>query len=242
MATPHARINSRITSEDRRQQILQAATELFAKQGFEGTTTRQIALHAKVNEAIIFRHFPSKEELYWAVISHKCEVENGNHRMRELLHSEGTPQEIFAALAEDFLRRREKDPSLGRLLFFSALENHRLSNRFFQTHIVAYYETLTEYIRQQIEAGKFRHVDPLLAARGFLGLVVYHYMIQELFGGKKYQKFDIREVSQSLAEMWLNGMLPHGSERDDAGFSTKHQEPVAAAKKSSRGESGGKNE
>lgn len=243
MATSHARISSRVTSEDRRQQILQAATELFAKQGFEGTTTRQIALQAKVNEAIIFRHFPSKEELYWAVISHKCDVENGHRRMRELLHSEGTQQEIFSALAEDFLRRREKDPSLGRLLFYSALENHRLSNRFFQTHIAAYYETLSEYIRQQIEAGKFRAMDPMLAARGFLGLVVYHYMIQELFGGKKYQTFDITEVSQSMAELWLNGVLPHSNERGDAARSTKHDDgPTPAAKKRSRGESGGKHQ
>ena len=46
---------------------MDAAKELFARQGFEGTTTRQIAERARVNEAIIFRHFPSKEDLYWAI-------------------------------------------------------------------------------------------------------------------------------------------------------------------------------
>jgi AcrR family transcriptional regulator len=204
MGTSHLRI----ASEDRRHQILDAATELFAKQGFEGTTTRQIAQKAKVNEAIIFRHFPGKEELYWEVIKRKCDAENGIGRMREVLASGRTLQDTFAAIAEDFLRRREADPGLSRLLLFSALESHSLSNRFYQTHIAAYYDMLSEYIRQQIAAGNFRPVDPLLAARGFLGLIVYHSLIQDLFGRKKYESFDLKHVSRTLAELWLQGMLP----------------------------------
>ena len=54
----------RHSAADRRQQILQAAMGLFARRGFNGTTTREIARRARVNEAIIFRHFPSKEDLY----------------------------------------------------------------------------------------------------------------------------------------------------------------------------------
>lgn len=58
----------RMSAEDRRSQVLDAAMDLFARQGYRGTTTRQIADHAGVNEAIIFRHFASKEELYWAIL------------------------------------------------------------------------------------------------------------------------------------------------------------------------------
>ena len=94
-----------------------------------------------------------------------------------------------------------------RMLLFTALENHKLSSRFFHTHIADLYEMLADYIRAEIEAGRFRPVDPLLAARGFLGMFVYHFMIQELFGGKKYQDLDIEEVSETLTDIWLRGML-----------------------------------
>ena len=57
--------------QDRRQQIIAAAMELFAKKGFRGTTTRDLATQADVNEAIIFRYFKTKEELYSAIIEHK---------------------------------------------------------------------------------------------------------------------------------------------------------------------------
>lgn len=204
MATSHVRFSA----EDRRNQILETATELFARQGFEGTTTRQIAERARVNEAIIFRHFPSKEELYWAVIEHQCRLGKGRAHMEAQLASKSDLRSVFLSIADDFLRRREDDDRLGRLLLFTALENHRLSHRFFQTHIAEFYEKLSEYIRERMADGTFREVDPLIAARSFLGMLVYHYMIQELFGGKKYLKMERSEVAESLVDIWLNGMLP----------------------------------
>ncbi|MBO0800867.1 MAG: helix-turn-helix transcriptional regulator, partial [Blastocatellia bacterium] len=51
---------SRMAAEDRRQQILEVAVKLFSQKGFRGTTTKEIALAAGVNEAIIFRHFATK--------------------------------------------------------------------------------------------------------------------------------------------------------------------------------------
>ncbi len=200
--TPHVRV----PAHDRRLQIMEAARELFARQGFEGTTTRQIAQGARVNEAIIFRHFPSKENLYWAIIDRQCELAGWQPALERLLGSGASDREVFAGIAEDILVRRAKDSSLSRLLLFSALENQRRSQRFFQTHVVEYYETIAKYIRNRIEEGAFRTVNPLLAARGFVGMVVYHSLIQEIYGAKRYQDFDVKEVSEILTDIWLGGM------------------------------------
>ena len=48
----------------KRQNIIQAATHLFAEQGFEGTTTLQIANEADVTEPLIYYHFKGKDELF----------------------------------------------------------------------------------------------------------------------------------------------------------------------------------
>jgi AcrR family transcriptional regulator len=196
----------RIPAQDRRLQIMLVAKELFARQGFEGTTTREIAQRARVNEALIFRHFPSKEDLYWAIIDHECDRGGIQQSLRAKLESGASDQQIFAAIAEDILERRSKDGSLSRLLLFSALENQRRSQRFFRTHVVEYYEMIAEYIRKRIEQGAFRAVNPLLAARGFVGMVVYHSQIQEIYGAKRYQDFDVKEVSGTLTDIWLGGM------------------------------------
>lgn len=58
----------RMTSDERRQAILNAVKKVFAKCGFDGTTTKELAGAAGVSEALLFKHFPNKEALYDAVI------------------------------------------------------------------------------------------------------------------------------------------------------------------------------
>ena len=193
----------RVSAQDRRQQILELATELFARQGYEGTTTRQLAERAGINEAIIFRHFPSKQELYWEVIEQQCAGRGGLTRLREKLAAETGEREVFVAIAREMLDRNKL---LMRLLLYSALEKHQLSERFFRTHVAQYYEVLAEYIQKGIEEGRLRATDPMLAARGFLGMLVYHFQIQELFGGKEYQDFDRQKVAETYVDIWLQGM------------------------------------
>ena len=197
----------RFSAANRREQILDIATPLFGRQGFQGTTTKQIAQHSGVTEALIFRHFASKEDLYWAVIERKINATEPAKRMRERLNAGGTDQEVLSGIAAEILERRAKDQTLSRLLLYSALENHRLSHRFFRIYVAECYDVLADYIRRRVAEGKFRAVDPLLAARGFLGMVIYHSWIQELYGGKRYQNFSVEQVSTTLAEVWLQGMV-----------------------------------
>jgi AcrR family transcriptional regulator len=196
----------RLSALDRRRQIMRAASGLFARRGYGGTTTREIAKRAGVNEALLFRHFPSKEKLYWTIIEEQCSVRGRRHRIKEILDAGGSDMEVFTAIAREFLVRNARDTELTRLLWFTALESHTLSRRFFRTYVAVYYEALAGYIRRRMEEGAFRSVDPLLSARGFLGMVVYHFLVQELFGGEKYQKFDPGMVAETLAGIWLNGM------------------------------------
>lgn len=200
MASPH----TRVPAEGRRQQILEVATGLFARQGFNGTTTRQIAQGAEVNEAIIFRHFSTKEDLYWAVIEHQCSLRAGRAKLEARLGSGADPVEVLVGVAEDMLNR---DTTLTRLLLFTALEKHELSDRFYRTNVAGYFELLAEFIRRNIEEGRFRNVDPLLAARSFVGMLIHHFHVQELYGGKKYQQFDTHEVSRTLVDIWFQGVV-----------------------------------
>ena len=145
----------RLSAQDRRRQILQVATGLFARQGFQGTTTREIAGQAGVNEALLFRHFPSKETLYWTIIEELCSIRGRRQRVTEILNAAGSDLEVFTALAREFLIRSPRDAELTRLLWFTALENHTLSERFFRTYVAVYYDALADYIRRRIRKAHF---------------------------------------------------------------------------------------
>jgi|SRR5215472_5817856 len=198
---------TRLSALDRRRQILDVASGIFARKGYQGATTREIADEARVNEALLFRHFPSKEALYWTMLEELCLAGRRHDRMKKILEEGESDLEVFRDIAREILLRSARDRELTRLLWFTALENHELSVRFFTTFVAGYFEDLAAYIRTRIRQGVFRKMDPLLAARGFLGMVVYHFQVQELFGGEQYRSFDIEEVAATLSAIWLAGML-----------------------------------
>src|SRR5580765_3512786 len=81
---------ARMTAEERKLQILRVAVSLFSQRGFGGTTTREIAIAAGVSEAMVFRHFATKQELYAAILDHKaC---SGDAMNPELLVAEALKQ------------------------------------------------------------------------------------------------------------------------------------------------------
>src|SRR4051794_12414632 len=97
-AVPHSK---RMTGEDRRHQILEVAIDLFSKRGFGGTTTKQIAEAAQVSEAIIFRHFATKQDLYAAILDFKAREAGKDQWMEELrdLAEQQDDARLFQAVA-----------------------------------------------------------------------------------------------------------------------------------------------
>jgi AcrR family transcriptional regulator len=61
--------SARLTADERRHAIVEAATKVFAENGFHGTTTRELARAAGVSEALLYKHFPSKESLFTAILA-----------------------------------------------------------------------------------------------------------------------------------------------------------------------------
>src|SRR5437870_13679926 len=90
---------------DRRQEIIASAIELFARKGFRGTTTRDLATHAEINEAIIFRDFKTKEDLYSAIIETKAAGEKQDTRLEEfqVLAATNDDETVLHAIGWAFL-------------------------------------------------------------------------------------------------------------------------------------------
>jgi len=191
---------------DRRQDILAAAMELFAKNGFRGTTTRDLAAQAGVNEAIIFRHFNNKEELYSAILEQKAWEKNRDAPIEELerLARDSDDEKFFQTLGAAFLERHANDTTFMRLLLFSALEGHQLSDMFAASMTAR--TPIANYIQKRIDEGAFKPMDPHLAARGLFGMFASFVLWQEIFGLKKTQPHDREEVVRTFVSIFLKGI------------------------------------
>src|SRR5437879_8751243 len=94
-------------------------------------------------------------------------------------------EQFFQAVGRAFLKKHETDTNFLRLLLFSALEGHQLSDMFVSS--MAARHPLTDYIQRRIDEGGFRDLDAQLSARAFLGMFASFTLWQEIFGFKKKQ-------------------------------------------------------
>src|ERR1044072_2866331 len=167
-----------MTGEDRRLQILRVAMRLFSQRGFRGTTTKEIAHAAGVSEAMVFRHFATKEELYSAILDHKA-CDGGNLALCQgEAVSAGIARKddraVFESLALALLQHHENDTEFLGLLTYAALEGHQLAQMFWERNVLQVYEFLSAYIRERQREGALRSIEPRIIVRAFLGMVIHH--------------------------------------------------------------------
>ena len=171
---------ARMRGDERRDQILATAVNLFARNGFRGTTTKEIARAAGVSEAMVFRHFATKEALYVAILDDKgCREGVGrfpweNNDLLRTAIEEKNDFEVFYQIAVSALEKHQSSEPFMRLLFYSALEEHELAARFFGDFVDKVYEFIGHYIKQRQDDGALRQIEPRVAVRALLGMLIHH--------------------------------------------------------------------
>jgi AcrR family transcriptional regulator len=206
-----ASVNSgaRMTAEDRKLQILRVAVSLFSQKGFGGTTTKEIAHAAGVSEAMVFRHFATKQELYTAILDHKAcsgDSMNPEEMVAEALKQKDD-QAVFERLALGALEHHEFDPEFQRLLLHSALEGHELAEIFFEKFVRRVYELLGGYIAERQRDGAMAQIDPAIAVRAFIGMIIHHSLNNNLWDPqRRLLKISNAEAAKQFADILLNGI------------------------------------
>jgi len=200
---------SRMSAEERRLQILRVAVSLFSQRGFVGTTTKEIAQAAGVSEAMVFRHFATKQELYSAILDHKAcsgDTMNPEAMVAEALQ-EKDDRKVFERLAVGALDHHECDPEFQRLLLHAALEGHELAQMFFEKFVRRVYELLGNYIAERQRDGAMVAMDPAIIVRAFIGMVIHHSLNNNLWDPKRrLLKISNQEAAKQFSDILLNGI------------------------------------
>ena len=235
-----------MAGDERRRQIVRVAMRLFSERGFRGTTTKEIAQAAGVSEAIIFRHFATKDELYKAIIDHKgCAEhmsEGGSQPVAELLRCEvgdalarKDDRAVFEGIALAMIRHHQEEPEFLRLLLYSALEGHQLAQMFWDRNVRALYEFLGSYIRERQRDGVFGEVEPGVVVRAFSGTLIHHTLSNTLWDkSRNLLSVSDAEAARQFTEILLNGVKnarAHDAKRPSAARGGKTNKRTVKAEK-----------
>jgi TetR/AcrR family transcriptional regulator len=203
----------RMKGDERRGQLTRVAIGLFARNGFNGTTTKMIAAAAGVTEALIFRYFPSKEALYEAILRWKVQ-ESGTLEWIESMRAIAERREdevLFRSLISRVIAFHRQNPDFQRLMLYAALEGHDLAKNFREQLVRPLHDFLTEYVTIRQQEGAFRDIDPNAAVRAAMAMPLHHALVTNLL------QCEIVEISDEDAIEQFTRTILDGLRRSSGG-------------------------
>jgi TetR/AcrR family transcriptional regulator len=185
---------------ERRRRIISAAQEVFSRMSLQGARTRELAKAAEVNQATLFEHFESKEELFVAaVVQPLQEVMQGMRDRAQAYRDAASLQEMIQLGLASSQRHLESMVQIYPLLAMALFSDPTLGKKLYCEHIVPLLKERGKAMRSVVKDG----VDSELLALAAFGM--YFAIAMDLtFRGKKA---DLSTITKRLMDIVAFGFV-----------------------------------
>ena len=199
---------------DRRQQILEAALDVFAEWGFEGATTTEIATRAGVTHGLIYFYFSSKEELFAAVCARQAEFVAKQLSPAIVRNADAGPDVLLRCAITHFIEAIAAPRTISLLRIVMRTNDHekpcgvageagRKRMRAFGLQIG---EALGQYLDAQMEQGALRGVDTKLTAQ-LMASAIVHLVICRALNDESLERYSLQQLADAISDVFLHGLL-----------------------------------
>ena len=202
------------TDCDTRTQILSAARRVFARKGMDGATVREVALCAKVNNAMIYYHFKDKVELYRSVLSDSFTAFDRIWD-DEIFKTRASVRLKIGKYVEELIRFQHGNEELRRILsmeFASCGRNFKwVAENLFKNS----YQRLAAILKEGMKTGELQKTDPSLAISTLVGMVIQSFIVSpmaEYVTGRKLN-LEVVKFTAFVTGMFFDGMTGKQSGR-----------------------------
>jgi len=191
---------------DKRQQILRAARQVAAKEGFHQSTMQKIAAEAGLKSpSHIYWYFKNKKELFQSIMEELSPILSQLPNLWSRI--DDPPEEVLLYIGKVYLKTFD-NPEIKQLfrIFFPEVTRIPETANNFAEKAVLLLNFLIAYLEHQIEIGRLRSHDTQSSARSFIGSFVIYLLGRELFvplrAGLPAQEVYAREV----VDIFLKGL------------------------------------
>lgn len=172
----------------RREQILDAATNLFAQQGFHATTTREIASAADLSEGTLYNYFGNKERIFTALLDKLISKQNSLYTISMPADTPDFISTLFE-IQQEFL---QDNLELVKAVLPQVIINDEYRRKYFQE----YYSPTISFLLLQLQArdvlGQIRPINHEMGARFLRGLLFglsFLHLIGDIAVEEKWDSF-----------------------------------------------------
>jgi AcrR family transcriptional regulator len=196
----------KLSLEERKAQILDAARTLFARKGYDKVTLDEIARRVGVSRPRILQIFGSKEKIYLAIAESAYESHPMDRDLAEPIAREDDYGVLYA-FAEHILRHtsNQEERDIFKILLYARLREDHFHRIHFHKKDTLMISRLADYVRKRVEEGAFREMDPRVIIYSYQAMVMSLAMYKGVFNEMDFVTVD--ELSKSCASIFLKGIL-----------------------------------
>ncbi|HVB36634.1 MAG TPA: TetR/AcrR family transcriptional regulator [Candidatus Acidoferrales bacterium] len=156
-----------------RRRILDAAERIFAARGLAGARTEEIARAARVNKAMLYYYFESKEQLYRAVFDNL--FGQAGQMIESEMPAEAAPRQAILAFVEGYFKFRIENPNYARLMQHMMLENPEQFRWVAREYFEQGFKRVTQIIKSGIADGQFQPVNAEHTMLNIIAMIVFYF-------------------------------------------------------------------
>ena len=164
------------TDNNTRTAILTAARSVFAQKGFEGTTIREVAKAARVNNAMIYYFFKDKSDLYRSVIAYSFTAFAAIWK-NDIFRSSEPVRKKIETFIDAYIRFHQKNEDLRRIMAMEFAGSWENVCWICEEYFAECFSPLTELFREGIRTGELKQLDPGMALTSLMGIVVHNFIM-----------------------------------------------------------------
>jgi AcrR family transcriptional regulator len=193
----------RVRTEEKRREIVVAASELFEQHGFERTSMSQISERVGGSKATLYGYFSSKEDLLRAVLDYDV-GEVAERAMAQLLAKEDL-REGLTLMGIAYLNRRLSSLPISNIRIVSNQpQGSTMGKEFYENVLRPAWQRLADRLEALMDAGKLKRADPWIAAMHWKGLNEWDMFERRLLGALSGPEPKLIEtVARSAADAFL---------------------------------------
>ena len=187
-----------------------AAAKLFARQGYHGTSTREIARVAGVSENTLFRHFDNKEDLFWSALLWHTSGLRFRRDLQEGLERGDPPAVVLPKLFEFLTDTATYKPELVRLVAVAYLELHAKIEAYCREHFAPMLSALEHYLAGHARQGTIQGRDTTMLTTALLSSTLMQPGVARLLAQDNLSGASSKDPARPYANFWLELLLPRG--------------------------------
>jgi AcrR family transcriptional regulator len=191
--------------------ILRSASQLFARQGYHGTSTREIARLAGVSENTLFRHFDYKEDLFWSTLLWHTKGLRYRRDLQEGIAQCDSPQAVLPMIFELLADTANYRPELLRLIAVAFLELHWKAEAFCLENLSPLLGPISQYLTLSMQRGALRELDPAMLTTALMMSAVVYPGLSRFLGAEQLSHSGNREPARVFSRFWLEVLTPNSA-------------------------------